>query len=279
MSTIFEPKTITSLLNLMEKYPDSLMYSSGLEHILRCREKTVSIDKSIIYIGRIEDLKKMNRTERYIEIGAATRIDTIIDKGKNIIPPILLKAMKNITPPNFKNLLTIGGIICTRNQRTGIFSVLSILDAQLEIRSKSSTKWISINNLFSGNEISLASGEIITKIKLHFMDYDISIHREIDNDFLSEGPITFSAVMGLAKENINFVKFIFSTSDTFIIRNKKIESDLKGQNIPVNDKLAATIISQFSDHLDKKHSSIKTHRKNIIINTLKWFMKESYYDY
>ncbi|MCL2480498.1 MAG: FAD binding domain-containing protein [Spirochaetaceae bacterium] len=274
MSTIFEPKTMNSLLSIIKKYPDALIYSGGLEKICQSREKIVSFDKDIIYIERIEELQRMNRTERYIEIGSATRINNIIDKGKNIIPSILLKAMKNITPPNFKNILTIGGMLCSKNERNSIFSVLSILDAKLEIRSSSSSKWISIDHLFNDNVINLAPGEIITKIKLYLGDYDINIYREIDNDFSTEGHISFSALASLTKNNINFIKFIFSTSNNFVIRNKEVESNLTGQNTPIDDKLTKAIILQFSEYLDKKYDIIKEHRKNIIINTLNWFIKE-----
>ncbi len=222
----------------------------------------------------------MKRSERYVEIGAAARINHIIEKGKNIIPEILLKAMNNITPPNFKNILTIGGMLCSKNERNSIYSVLSILDAKIEIRSSNTSKWISVGHLFTGNVINLAPGEIVTKIRLYLGDYDINIYREIDNDFSSGGPITFSALVTLNKENITFIKFIFSASDTFVIRNKEIEADLTGQNIPINDKFAASIVSQFSEYIDKKYTNIKIHRKNIIINTLKWFIKElNYYFY
>jgi len=274
MSMIFEPKTMYSLLSILKKYPDALIYSSGLEKVCQSREKTVSFDKDIIYIEKIEELQKMNRSERYIEIGAATRINDIIDKGKNIIPGILLKAMKNITPPNFKNILTIGSMVCAKKERTPVFSVLSILDTKLEIRSSSSSRWISINHLFNNNIITLAPDEIITKIKLHLEDYDISIFREIDSGFSNEGPITFSAIVLLSKRNITSIKFIFSTSNTFVIRNKEVESNLEDQNIPVNDKLMTTVTSQFSEYLNKKYDTIKEHRKNIMLNTLTWFIKE-----
>ena len=274
MSMIFEPKTMYSLLSILKKYPDALIYSSGLEKICQSREKIVSFDKDIIYIEKIEELQKMNRSERYIEIGAATRINDIINKGKNIIPGILLEAIKNITPPNFKNILTIGSMVCAKKERTPVFSVLSILDAKLEIRSSSSSKWISINHLFNNNVITLAPDEIITKIKLHLEDYDISIFREIDSGFSDEGPITFSALVLLSKRNITSIKFIFSASNTFVIRNKEVESNLEDQNIPVDDKLMTAVTSQFSEYLNKKYDTIKDHRKNIILNTLTWFIKE-----
>ena len=276
---------MNSLLSILRKYPDALIYSGGLEKICQSREKTISFDKDIIYIERIEELQRMNRSERYIEIGAATRINNIIDKGRNIIPVVLLKALKNITPPNLKNILTIGGMVCTKNERNSIFAVLSILDAKLEIRSSSSSKWISINHLFNDNEINLSPGEIVTKIKIFLGDYDINIFREVNNTFSSkdalqnDNPIIFSALASLTKKNINFVKFIFSTSNTFVIRNKEVESNFSGQNIPVDDEHTAAIISQFSEYLDKKYDIININRKNIIINTLNWFIKELEYYY
>ncbi len=41
MPTIFEPKTMYSLLNIIKKYPDVLIYSRGLEKILQSMEKTI----------------------------------------------------------------------------------------------------------------------------------------------------------------------------------------------------------------------------------------------
>jgi CO/xanthine dehydrogenase FAD-binding subunit len=280
MPIIYEPKTMNSLLNILKKYPNVPIFSGGLESILMSRDKILSLPENIIYIGKNEELQKIKRSERYLEIGACAVINTIIEKGKNILPPVFLTALKHITPPNLRNILTIGGLICSKKERNNIFTVLSILDAKVEIKSISSSKWINIGHLFEGNRINIEAGEILTKIRISLEEYDINIYKEIDNDFTNTGGlITFSAIGTLFKSNINVIKFIFSISDTFVIRDTDVESYLSGQNIPVNKKLSLNILNIFDENIKKKYESIVTYRRNIIVNTLKWFINEldSYY--
>ena len=278
MPTIFEPKTVNSLLTIIRRYPDSTIFSSGIETVMQSSSRLMQLPENIIYTGKIEEIQKMKRSERYLEIGAGTKISHIIDKGKNIIPAILLDAMKKITPPNFKNIFTIGGMICSGTERNSVFAVLCILDAKLEIRSAGGSRWINTIQLFNGRTMELAPDEIVTKIRINLSDYDINIHRKIDNDFSSNGGIiTFSAIGTIVKNNISFIKFIFSTSDQFIIRNKEIESELGGQNLPFSEKSAALSISHFSDYISQKHSDMQNYKKNIIVNIFDWFLRELNY--
>lgn len=278
MPTIYEPKNLNSLLNIIKRHPYSIIFSGGLETVLSSNTRIPLLPDNIVYIGKIEELQKMKRSERYLEIGCGTRISHIIDKGKNIIPIILLEALKKITPPNLKNILTIGGLLCSKIERNSVFAVLCILDAALEIRSAGSSRWINTSQLFNGDIIDIAPDEILTKIRLFLGDYDINIHREIDNDFSDNGNlITFSAIAKITKGNISLLKFIFSISDQFIIRNKEIEAELTGQNLPVTDKSFAISVAHFSDELLKKYSTISPYRQDIIKNVFSWFLDELNY--
>lgn len=275
MPTIFEPKNINALLNIKKRYPESVIFSGGVETVLKSSGKQLSLPESLIYIGNVEELQKMKRSERYLEIGAATKVSQIIDKGKNIIPSILLEAMKKITPPNFKNLYTIGGLICSEIERNSIFSVLCILDAKLEVRSASASRWISTSSLFGKDSITLAPEEIVTKIRIFLSDFDINIHRRIENDYsINGGAISFSAIANILKGNINFIKFIYSVSDLYVIRSKETESELTGLNLPVNEKNFGQVMIHFNEQLESRHGSMKKYRKKIVSNTFEWFLNE-----
>ncbi len=275
MPTIFEPKNINALLNIKKRYPESVIFSGGVETVLKSSGKQLALPESLIYIGNVEELQKMKRSERYLEIGAAAKVSQIIDKGKNIIPSILLEAMKKITPPNFKNLYTIGGLICSEIERNSIFSVLCILDAKLEIRSASTSRWVSTSSLFGKDSITLAPEEIVTKIRIFLSDFDINIHRRIENDYsINGGTISFSAIANILKGNINFIKFIYSVSDIYVIRSKEVESELTGLNLPVSDKNFSQVMTHFNEQLESRHGSMKKYRKKIVSNTFEWFLNE-----
>lgn len=281
MTTIFEPKTFDSLFNIYKRYPDAVIFSGGIETILQSSTRLPVFPKNIIHLGKIEELQKMKKTERSLEIGASTKISHLIDKGKNIIPPILLEAIKYINPPNFKNILTLGGMICSKSNRSSLYTVLCILDTKVEIRSAGTGRWIDINHLFEGGIITLKPGEIITRIKIFLKDYDINIHREIDNDYSRYGSaVTFTALVSLQKDNIGSVRFIYSTSGNDVIRSKDIESELTGHNLPLSDRSNSLLLNIFSEHIDKKFSHLKKYKKSIILNTFSWFLNElNYYSF
>ncbi len=62
----------------------------------------------------------MKKTERYLEIGSAVVINRIIEKGERVIPKILIDALESINPPNFRNIVTLGGLICRKEIRNSV---------------------------------------------------------------------------------------------------------------------------------------------------------------
>lgn len=279
MAKIYTPINLNGLISLLKKYPSAVIFSGGIENIMQNNKKLFAIPEILIYIGKIEELQRIKRGERYLEIGAGHKISHIIDKGSRYIPLILLEALKKITPPNFKNIMTIGGMLCSKLERNNIYAALSILDTKLELRSSTGSRWIKTGTLFINDKIDLKPGEIVTKIRIILSDYYINIHRKIDNDFGNSGKIiSFSAIGDILKGNISFVKFAFSSSDQFIIRNKELEADLTGQSLPLAEKTKNALVSSFTSMLSQRYPDLKEeYRKNIIINTFKWFLEELEY--
>lgn len=279
MAKIYIPINLNGLISLLKRYPNAVIFSGGIENIIQNDKRLFTIPDILIYIGKIEEMQRIKRGERYLEIGAGSKISHIIDKGSRYIPVILLEALKKITPPNFKNFMTIGGMLCSKLERNNIYAALSILDTKLELRSSTGLRWIKTGNLFINGKIDLKQGEIVTKIRIALSDYYINIHRKINNDFGSSGKvISFSAISDILKGNISFVKFAFSSSDQFIIRNKELEADLTGQNLPLAEKTKNTLVSNFTAMLLQQYPDLKEeYRKNIIINTFRWFLEELEY--
>ncbi len=272
------PENTSELLSLRKKHPEAVIYSGGTEITLKSNTKHLQFPPVVLYTGYIDELKKMKKTERYLEIGACTAINKIIDKGKRVIPEILLKSLESVNPPNFRNITTIGGFICSSTNRNSVFTVLAILDARLEIRSAASSRWIGINQLFSEGILTLAPDEILLRIRIFLKDYTYNFYREVENSNVSEEKITFSALVNSPKDNISFMKFVFSISSSEIIRDKEIESELVGLGLPLNRKTMDITINHFSDRLSKKYKNISDYQKYIVLNLFRWFlMKINYY--
>ena len=269
------PKNLTELLLFRKNNPDSVIFSGGTGIVLKNNSRKILMPSNVIYTGYVEELHKMKKTERYLEIGSAVVINRIIEKGKRVIPEILINALESVNPPNFRNIVTIGGLICRKDMRNSVFTVLSILDARLEIRSLSSTQWIGIKQLFHNNKILLSNEEIICRIRIVFKDYTRTFYREVENYHLSEGKkIIFSALINAPKGNITYVKFIYSLSSTEVIREREIETELLGLNLPLNKKLINNTAEHFSNSLESRYKNLSDYKKYIVLNLFKWFLNE-----
>jgi CO/xanthine dehydrogenase FAD-binding subunit len=269
---------MNEMLMFKKKYPGAVIFSGGTENILKSESKKLTMPGEVIYTGYVEDLNRMKRTERYLEIGASTVINRLIDKGKRVIPEILIKALESINPPNFRNIVTLGGLICRRDVRNSVFAVLSILDAKIELRTQNSSRWIGISHLFNENGIVIANDEVLCRIRILLKDYTASYYREVENFHLAEGNrIIFSALINAPKENISFIKFVFSISGSEIIRDREIESELLSLSLPLNHKIISMTISHFSDRLKSKYSHLSEYQKYIILNLFRWFLLEINY--
>ena len=273
------PKNINELLSFKKNNPEASIFSGGTELVLKNKSRKIRLPAELIYTGYVEDLHKMKKTERYLEIGSAVVINRIIEKGRRFIPEILLEALESINPPNFRNIVTLGGLICRMEFRNNVYAVLSILDAKLEIRSQNSAQWIGINQLFHENKILLSSEEVICRIRILFKDYTSTFYREVENYHLGEGKrIIFSAIMNAPKGNISYIKFVYSISSSAIIRDREIESELLGLTIPLNNKVIAMTTDHFSDRLKNKYENLSEYQKYIILNLFKWFLMEINYN-
>ena len=273
------PKNLNELLLYKKNNPEAVIFSGGTEIVLQKMSRKIRMPAEIIYTGYVEDLHKMKKTERYLEIGSAVVINRIIEKGERVIPKILIEALESINPPNFRNIVTLGGLICRKEIRNSVFTVLSILDAKLEIRSQNSSQWIGINKLFHGNKILLSDDEVICRIRILFMDYTRTFYREVENFHLGEGKrIIFSALVNAPKGNISYLKFIYSLSSAEVVRDRELESELIGLSLPLNKKIIAMTTDHFSDRLKNKYKNLTEYQKYIILNLFKWFLMEINYN-
>ena len=269
------PDNLNELLNFKKNNPDSVIFSGGTGIVLTNNSRKINMPSAVIYTGYVEELHKMKKTERYIEIGSAVVVNRIIERGKRVIPEILIHALESVNPPNFRNIVTIGGLICRKDMRNSVFTVLSILDAKLEIRSHSSSQWISIKQLFHNNKILLSNEEVICRIRLLFKDYTRTFYKEVENFHLREGrKIVFSALLNAPKGNISYVKFIYSLSSNEVIREREIETELLGLNLPLSSRIISTTTDHFSNSLNNRYKNLSEYKQYIILNLFKWFLKE-----
>lgn len=239
--------------------------------ILDIKEQDKPITKAI-YPGYITELSAMKRTERYFEIGPELKINELLKKGAAVLPPILVRALTECGTQNVRNILSIGGVICSPKIRNSVFTALSILNATLETISFSAKNMhytIQVQQLFKEGEIPLMPGEMIIKIRIPYEDYDVNYYNEIQDKGTS---ISFIGTASTFKNSISLCKFAIGNWGDDIIREPEIESGLIEQKIPIPEKIIEGWKDKFTQLFTDKYTSFSPYVQKALTNMFTEFL-------
>ena len=254
--------------------PEALIYSGGTNILQNCKTRNIKLPQNVITLSRVDELRYISRTERYLEIGASTPLNKILKTGKHLLPESLFQAIENIGPPARRNLATLGGNICVPDRRMNSFPVLLLLDVRLELRKYNSTRWIPIHRFIpQRGEMDLAKGEILTRIRIPFKSWDKEIFRKTGKGPIFEkDSMIFCGFAKTRKELLSDFHFAFSFPDKTILRNREIEALLSGRKLPLTKSDKESVYELFSQNLKKHSSDINSFQKYRAGNLLKWFI-------
>ncbi|GHU80922.1 FAD-binding protein [Spirochaetia bacterium] len=245
---VFFPSTLNELFSAWTRFPDSVPYAGGTG-LLRGQGKTVlSLPKNILSLENLEELRRISRTERYLEIGATVKLNEIINLGK-IVPEALTKTLLGIGGPQVRNLATIGGNLCCPAHSMDAAAPLAALDARYELRTANQIRWISATRFSSfPGATALESRELLTRIRIPLEQWDSSIYKKFeagDCDDEFGGVLIF--VARNQKNILTDIRLIFAGDS--VLRDKNSEALLAGKQLPLERKDAAHFAELWQTYL------------------------------
>ena len=261
---IYSPSSLQDLLRIYNLNKDAVIYAGGTRSLLHNERDLLTMKGSVINIMGIEDLKKVSRTDRYLELGATVTISRILELGKSRIPEALYTALKQLAPPQIRNMATIGGNICVIENKMDLFPVLHIHDAQIELRKQKDTratrrllkgdsKWIPASRFINNNgKLNISPGEILTRIRIPNDNWPYQTYTKIGG---KSSPLIFSGLANVDKYIISEFRICFSTAKEKIIRNRDIEADLIGRRLPLSRKELGHLNNKIKETFHNIHES------------------------
>ena len=242
---IYSPSSLQDLLRIYNLNKDAVIYAGGTWSLLNQEREHFNMKGSVINIMAVEELKKISRSDRFLELGATVSINRILELGKSIVPEALYKALKLMGPPQIRNMATIGGNICVSDRKMDLFPMLHLHDAQLELKKqkdlrsprrllKGDSKWISASRFINNDgKINLTPGEILTRIRIPNESWEYQSYTKTGG---LSSPLVFGGLSSTDKYVITDFRICFSTSKERIIRNRELEADLIGRRLPLSRK-------------------------------------------
>jgi CO/xanthine dehydrogenase FAD-binding subunit len=293
---IFSPNAFGELFSVWERFPSAVISSGGTWLAINSNlaaakfesgehtRQNLNFPKHIISLASIEELKKISRTERYLEIGAAVKLNQIINLGK-IVPEALSRCIKRIACPQVRNLATVGGNICTPFHSFDITVPMLALDAHYELRSAQSSRWVTAANFFelhnapskpdSGSTLA-SRKEILTRIRVPLEPWTFTWYRKFLSPISFESEGAFIFMMRNEKNILTDIRIVSSGKE--FLRQAKTESFLLGKRLPLSRQIAETYVERWDNYLSdawaKKTNLENGLAKMQIISSIKMVLKQ-----
>lgn len=191
------------------------------------------IKSDFFSVSSIPEMLSIDRKERYIDVGAAVSLGSLLDLGESRIPSVLFEAIKTIGSPFSRNLATIGGNICASNAgfKYTLYAPLLALDARLEIRTPSELP----HNIPLSRLTVFPEKFLLTKIRIPLEDWNVSIFRRVGSEgVLNEKSASFTFLAKMEKDVISKIAIAFAGVVCF--RNKELENIMQGLRLPLSDR-------------------------------------------
>jgi CO/xanthine dehydrogenase FAD-binding subunit len=246
LNQVFFPSNLQELFSAWNRFPAAVPYAGGTGIIRGQGQEVLNLPPVILSLNKLEELQRITRTERYLEIGAMVKLNQIIGLGK-IVPEALVRCIKNIGGTQLRNIATIGGNICYPSRRLDISAALVALDAQYELRSAQNIRWISATRFSSLPGPAMLQGqELLTRVRIPLDRWDYSIYKKFSSSGNSGSKVVIF-MMKTQKNVLTDIRIICKTDA--ILRDKNSETMLTGKALPFSRHAAADFVENWERFL------------------------------
>ncbi len=275
-SRVLAPTSLSALINQKAAHPDSVIYAGGTYLLRNQTSRVFRLPRTVISLHQVEDLQRVTRTERYLEIGAAATLTEIIRVSRQVLPPALLQAIEGLATVQVRNLATLGGNLCVPDRRLDLFPVLLLMEARLEIRGAGRPRWIPLPRLLDdASGPGLAKGEILTRIRIPFRTWDKQMYRKGYPGHSGEGrSFLFCALAETSRDSLSDIRFTARITPRRILRFKTIEAGFIGRKIPVTARDRSSLLEQMTASMEAEEETVPTYERERILRYTRLFLSE-----
>ena len=243
----FSPAGFQELFSFWKSSPDAILYAGGTELTRRQGNRILRFSQDIISLSRMEELHRISRTERYLEVGSMVKLNQIINLGK-IVPEGLSSCLLHIADPQVRNLATIGGNICNPQRRLDISVPLIALDALLEIRSFSGSRWITASQFASlPGPPALAKNEIVSRIRIPLEPWTFTCYEKFSSCSGLEPGGGILLIIKNQKNILSNIRVVYSGKT--VLRERNSETMLTGKKLPLDIKDTRSFVESWKSYL------------------------------
>ncbi|PSN82191.1 hypothetical protein B9Q01_08745 [Candidatus Marsarchaeota G1 archaeon OSP_D] len=266
-------ENINHALELLAKYnADARILAGGMSLIPLMKLRIVS-PNYVVDIGRLFDLKRIERKKDSIEIGALVTHNSIIDNASLKELPIMSSTAKVIGDIQVRNMGTIGGSVAFADPSSDWIPTLLALKASVICRTQKEERKVPLEFLLKDSyELNLKPDELITKIIIPLPKSDlinVGLHLKLERRTGDYGIAIVSVQASLSHEKeIQEIGIGIGAVNKVPFRPVEVEKILLGSTL--NNEIIEKATKEFSSIIEELDvlSDIKApawYRKDVIL--------------
>jgi len=170
----YSPVTSQQFAALLRQHPGATVLAGGTDVGLWVTKQHRQFD-TIIYTGRIQELRRTSRTPTHLEIGAAVSLAEAAPLITQEYPGLTELFARFASPP-IRNAATLGGNIANGSPIGDSMPALMALGTRLRLKSASGQREISLDDFYHDYQVNdLEDGEFIETICVPLPEPDLVV--------------------------------------------------------------------------------------------------------
>lgn len=269
------PKTINAALQILNS-ENVIVYAGGTDIMVRYKNETSLLpifDKNILYIGQIDELKKVYENNEEIVIGAGCTLASLLRNEH--VPEILKKAIRGAASPAIRNMGTIGGNICNASPAGDTLPVLYSLNSRCSVISEGLERTINIEDFIYGpRRTVLEKNEMLKSITIPKENFNIVHYEKVGARKASAiSKLSFAGLCNVENGRVQNLRISFGAVGATVVRLKEAENLIIGREINTLDKFIKEAIELYDKNINPidDQRSTAQYRKIVVMNLIKYF--------
>jgi CO/xanthine dehydrogenase FAD-binding subunit len=224
LSEVFFPQAVAEILELLRKNPDILLIAGGSAIVGSQTSRTIDLPEQVASIAKVQELRKTVRTEQFLEMGACTTFTGILSLAPASLPDPLGPVIRAIGNRGLRNIATIGGNLCCASRFLDLWPFLSCMEAQIEFRSPSGTRWASVSHLCGEDSRPLIpKASLLSRIRIPLYSYDFVYYRKLGASlYPSSDSAMFVCMANISRDKVEDFRLVFSGEKAFRLKDKEM---------------------------------------------------------
>jgi xanthine dehydrogenase small subunit len=159
----FAPQNSDEMAELLQQHPDATVLAGGTDVGLWVTKQHRELE-TVIYTGRVSELRLQRRSDSHLEIGAAVSLSDAMPLIIEHFPTLEELFLRFASPP-IRNAGTLGGNVANGSPIGDTMPALLVLGASLELRKGEQPRTLPLDDFYIDyQQTALQSGEFVEKI-------------------------------------------------------------------------------------------------------------------